>query len=213
MPPHDPQNWANNPAVIACPVCDVIHHLPPDRATSRTACLRCGHKLTLGKSGAVGQVVGSAVTSFVLMMIVLFAPFLDLDAGQFGSAANVFEALTGFNGGMMIVLSWASISFVILLPLARLLLVIYALGPLSLGWRNLPDAREALRWAMLLKPWAMAEIFMVGVAVALVKLAGMATISIGPAFWALAAVVIVGALQDTTMCRNTLWQALTTRRG
>lgn len=205
-------HWVNNPEVIACPVCDVIHHISPARALDRTACRRCGYKLTLGKARAVSQVVGTALTSFVLMMIVLFAPFLNLNAGQFGSAATVFEALMGFTDGIMVVLSWASLGFVILLPLTRLVLLVWALGPLSLGFANLPGARMALRGAIELKPWAMAEIFMVGVAVALVKLAGMASIDTGPAFWALGAVVLASILQDTTLCRNTLWQALTTNR-
>lgn len=130
----DRNDWANNPNVIACPVCDVIHRMPPDRVGTKTACLRCGASLTLGKSLAVTQVVLSALTSLVLLLVVLFAPFLDLNAGQFANAATVFDALTGFTGGIMIALSWASIGFVIVLPLLRLLLLLWALVPLMFGF-------------------------------------------------------------------------------
>ena len=41
--------------------------------------------------------------------------------------------------------------------------------PTPSNYRNAAGAQSALRWAFQLKPWAMAEIFMVGVAVALVK--------------------------------------------
>ena len=47
----------------------------------------------------------------------------------------------------------------------------------------------------------MAEVFIVGVAVALVKVAGLAHLSIGPAFWAFVALVLVTVLKDNFMCR------------
>ena len=45
-------------------------------------------------------------------------------------------------------------------------------------------AAFVFRMAEAMQPWAMAEIFIIGTAVALVKIGGLATISLGPAFWA-----------------------------
>ena len=67
-----------------------------------------------------------------------------------------------------------------------------------------------LRLSETVKPWAMAEIFMVGVAVALVKLADLATLSTGPAFWSFGAIVLITALQDTQMSKHSLWTELDT---
>ena len=53
---------------------------------------------------------------------------------------------------------------------------------------------------------------MVGTAVALVKLADLATISVGPAFWIFGLLVLLNVLQDTAMCRQALWRALTWNR-
>ena len=36
-------------------------------------------------------------------------------------------------------------------------------------------------------PWSMAEIFVIGVAVALVKVSGLASVTLGPAFWSFVA--------------------------
>jgi paraquat-inducible protein A len=57
----------------------------------------------------------------------------------------------------------------------------------------------------------MAEIFIIGVAVALVKVAGLATVTLGPAFWAFVLLVIVTVLKDSFMCRVTVWQTLSQR--
>ena len=195
-------------SVVACPQCDVLHEIAPSVAMTRTRCVQCGYRLTLGKSEAIARVVGLALTSSILMVVVLFAPFLRLSAGPFGSVASVVDVVMGFSSGLMAPLAFSVLLFIVVLPLARSLLLLYALVPLVTGRPNAPNAAAALRWAFRLKPWAMAEIFMVGVAVALVKLAGMASVEMGPAFWAFALFVIVGALQDTNMCRNTLWTAL-----
>jgi paraquat-inducible protein A len=195
---------------IACPHCDVIYRFSAEEMVTQTRCVRCGYQLTLGKSEAITRVVGLALTSTILMGIVLFAPFLYLDAGPFDSSASVVDVVLGFATGIMVPLAFAVLVFIIVVPLTRSFLLIYALAPLLAGYGNAAGAQSALRWAFQLKPWAMAEIFMVGVAVALVKLAGMATVDTGAAFWAFVLLVIVNTLQDTFMCRNTLWTSLAT---
>jgi paraquat-inducible protein A len=48
--------------------------------------------------------------------------------------------------------------------------------------------------------------------VALVKVAGLAHLSIGPAFWAFVALVLVTVLKDNFMCRVSVWKTLEARR-
>ncbi len=196
-------------AIVGCSVCDAIYRLPTERSGQATQCIRCGHKLTFGKTAALAWLVSLSATNVALLAMVVFLPFLELRAGQFDNAASVIDVVLGFSSGIMVPLAIAVLAFILMLPLSRFLLLIYALGPVAIGQRNLPNATRALRLAFFLKPWAMAEIFMVGVAVALVKLADLATIAIGPAFWIFALIVILNAYQDTLMCRHTLWTALT----
>jgi paraquat-inducible protein A len=54
----------------------------------------------------------------------------------------------------------------------------------------------------------MAEIFVLGVGVALVKVVDLARVEIGPAFWMFAGLVLITLLQDTFTCRWTIWRAL-----
>lgn len=194
--------------LVGCPVCDAVYSLPPDLAQKTTRCARCGYKITLGRRAAIARVVSISATMVALMSLVLFLPFLDLRAGQFESQASVIDVVLGFSTGIMVPLALLVLGFILVLPITRFLLIVYALGPVATGGPNLPNAEAALRWAFRLKPWAMAEIFMVGVAVALVKLADLASIQIGPAFWLFVLIVVMNAYQDTFMCRHTLWTAL-----
>lgn len=195
--------------MVGCAVCDAIYGLRAELSDQPTQCTRCGNRLTFGKRAALVRLVSLSATNVALLAMVLFLPFLELRAGQFDNKASVIDVVLGFSSGPMVPLAIAVLAFILMLPLGRFVLLIYALGPIAGGARNLPHAARALRMAFALKPWAMAEIFMVGVAVALVKLADLATIAIGPAFWIFALVVLLNAYQDTLMCRHTLWTALT----
>ena len=194
--------------LVCCPVCDALHEIGEVPDDSRLRCVRCGTVIAVGKPEAVVRIVVLASTALILMTIVVFYPFLQLRNGVFTSKASVFEVVMSFSQGVMAPLSVAVAFFVIVLPVARLGTIVWALGPLSFDRPPLPGAALALRWAEMLKPWAMAEIFMVGVAVALVKLADLATLSMGPAFWSFAAIVFITALQDTQMSKHSIWTAL-----
>lgn len=196
------------PDLVCCPVCDALHRLDDVAPDSRARCVRCNTILGVGQPEAILRVVVLAATSLVLMTIVVFYPFLQLQQGVFLSKASVFDTVMSFSEGIMAPLSIAVAFFVIILPVARLFLLIWALGPLSLERAPFKGAHWALRWSDRLRPWAMAEIFMVGVAVALVKLADLATLSMGPAFFSFMAIVILTALGDTQLTRHTIWTAL-----
>jgi paraquat-inducible protein A len=196
--------------MVCCPVCDALHDFPEGDPPEgeRARCVRCGTVVAVGRPEAILHIVALASTALVLMTIVLFYPFLELRNGVFTSRASVFETAMSFTGGITAPLSLAVAAFVIVLPVARLGLLIWALGPLSVDRAPWRGAARALRWAEVMKPWAMAEIFMVGVAVALVKLADLATLTMGPAFWSFVAIVIIMALKDTQMSKHSVWTAL-----
>lgn len=196
--------------MICCPICDALHEVGevPDGIQMR--CIRCHTVIAVGRPEAIIRIVVLAATSLILMTIVVFYPFLELQNGVFTSRASVFQTVMSFSQGVMAPLSIAVGFFVIVLPVARLSAIIWALGPLAFDRTPLPGAQIMLRLAETIKPWAMAEIFMVGVAVALVKLADLATLSMGPAFWSFAAIVFITALQDTQMSKHSIWTALDT---
>jgi paraquat-inducible protein A len=194
--------------LVCCPVCDALHRLDDVEEGTRARCIRCNTVLGVGQPEAILRIVVLATSSLILMGVVVFYPFLQLQQGVFTSRASVFDTVMSFSEGIMAPLSIAVAFFVIVLPVSRLALLIWALAPLSLERPPLFGASWALRWSDRLRPWAMAEIFMVGVAVALVKLADLATLSMGPAFWSFGAIVIITALGDTQLSRHSIWTAL-----
>ena len=199
--------------LIACPRCDALHRAavpPPGR---RARCTRCRTVLIAPRGEAMLSVVWLAVAALALMSGVVFLPFLGIRSHGLGNDSTVLGAAAAFAGGAMFPLAVAVVALIVLVPTARMLLTLWALAPLALGRPPLPGAHAAFRLDEELRPWSMAEIFVIGVAVAMVKIADLATIEIGSAFWLFAALIVVIALQDGLKDRWSIWRALETSEG
>lgn len=202
------QTHAAHRDLIACSRCDTLHRavVPPEGGRAR--CRRCGTVLIAPRRAALVHVLGLAVAIAVLMIAAIFLPFIGITAGGLRSDSSVFDAAMAFDRGALAPLAVVVLAFIVLVPLSRVALTLWALGPLLLGRPLLPGARWAFRWDEELKPWAMTEIFVIGVSVALVKITDLAAVSLGPAFWLFGALVALGVLQDGLTDRWTLWRAL-----
>lgn len=194
--------------LVACPQCDTLHHATTLPVNARAHCKRCGIVLMTSQPTAMARILSLALTAFIMMIAAVSFPFLTLDAGGLHNATSVIDAVLAFNDGYAFPLAVAVAFFIVVIPLIRLGALIYALGPLVREQRPRSGARKAFGLAERLRPWSMAEIFIVGVTVALIKVAGMAAVTIGPAFWAFAGVVVITVLKDQLICRYSIWEAL-----
>lgn len=196
--------------LLACPQCDALHRDVDVINGIRARCHRCNTLLIAPRAEAFLQVMMLSVTVAILMVGAVFFPFLSVHASGLGHDTSVFDAVRSFSGPILAPLSVLVLFLIVLIPILRVIAIIYTLAPLTRGHPPYRHASAAFRAAERLRPWSMAEIFMIGTAVALVKIAGMATVSFGPAFWAFGALVIVLVLEDTFMCKWTIWKALDT---
>ncbi|MBM9593446.1 paraquat-inducible protein A [Roseitranquillus sediminis] len=198
--------------LIACPRCDALHRAELPHAGERAICRRCGTVLIAPRAGSYGRILMLATTIMILMFGAVFFPFLQLRVAGLRSDASVFDTARAFAGGNMAPLAVAVALLIVLIPVLRVLLISYVLAPLAAGRRPARHAAAAFRLSEDLRPWSMAEIFVIGTAVALVKLADLAQVVLGPAFWMFAALVVVTVLQDGFMCRWSIWRALEAER-
>ncbi|MEL6571512.1 MAG: paraquat-inducible protein A [Pseudomonadota bacterium] len=198
--------------LVACPHCDALHENAVLAEGDAAQCQRCGAVLQRNQGQAVVSVLSLAVTSFLLMLAAISFPFLDLRASGVENGTSLFGAVMAFSDDFAIPLAVAVAAFIIFLPLLRLGALIMAVTPLVAGYEPSRRHKAAFGLAEDLRPWSMAEIFIVGVAVALVKVADLATITFGPAFWAFTILVVLTFFQDTLICRYTIWQALDKQR-
>lgn len=193
--------------LIACPQCDALYRAAMPGPGERAVCHRCHTVLIAPRKGAGLKIIALALASLVLVFGVLNFPFIAIRRLGLSSDATVLDAALAFDGALLL-LSLAVFAAILFLPLVRLLLTLYVLLPVVFDKPSWPGARQAFRWSEILRPWSMAEIFVIGCAVALIKLADLARVDLGPAFWMFVILVVLIIVQDTFMCRWSVWKSL-----
>ncbi|MFO1104858.1 MAG: paraquat-inducible protein A [Amaricoccus sp.] len=199
--------------LIACPVCDLLHAASEPPPEARIRCRRCHTVLMTNRRGAFDRTLAAAFGSLILMIGAITFPFLEMSIAGTQSRASVLEVAFAFNDTIEAPLSAAICLLIIVIPMLRATALIYTVLPLRLGFAPAPGAQRAFRLVAELRPWSMAEVFVVGVVVALVKMAGMASIGLGPAFWALAGLVLLVVYETVSLCEWTVWRELEARRA
>ena len=197
--------------LIACPTCDVLHEIVDLAEGERARCRRCHTVLMAQRRDTFVNVMLLSVTVAILMAGAVFFPFLNVSVAGLSNRSSIFSTALAFSEGVLAPLALAVMLLVVLIPIVRAAALVYTLAPLARGRRPYRHADGVFRFAEALKPWSMAEIFVIGTAVALVKVADVATIGVGPAFWALAALVAVLILQNIYLSKWTIWEALEPR--
>ncbi|WP_102224328.1 paraquat-inducible protein A [Acidimangrovimonas sediminis] len=198
--------------LIACPECDLLMSRQVLGAGQQARCSRCHHPLYRPRPEAAVKIVALALTAGILMVGALFFPFLSISAAGETHESSIFSTALAYSEGYLAPLAVAVMLLIVLLPVFRVGALIFAFGPLLAGRTPYRHAQIAFRLARHLRPWAMAEVFMIGTIVSLVKIGGLASVSFGPAFWAFAALVLAVGVMDNLSNDWTIWDALETTR-
>lgn len=198
--------------LLACPSCDALLRDRAVQAGETASCPRCHHVIEAARPLAMTRIIMLAFAALILMVAAIFFPFLELEAAGMVRKSSLLSTMMTYASGLTAPLSFAMGALIVVLPAMRFGALLYVLGPMALGWHPARFAVPVFRLSEALRPWAMAEVFIVGVAVALVKVAGLAHVSLGPAFWAFVALVVVTVLKDNFMSRVTVWKTLDARR-
>ena len=214
MSPHaDTDTDVPLPDLIVCPQCDAAYRLKKPEHGERAVCQRCHKVLISPRRNAGLRIIAIALSVLILIIGAAFFPFLEIDAAGNRNAVSIMDAALAFAGGPLILLSLATAALIIFVPLARVLLTLYVLVPLVFDRPPAPYSMAAFRLSEALRPWSMAEIFALGCAVALVKVADLANVVFGPAFWMFGALVVLIVAQDSFLCRWSVWNKLEHPKG
>ena len=194
-------------SLIACHECDLIHRVDPVPEGSTAKCSRCGGLLYQHKRDSLERTLALTVAGVILFVVANSFPFLG-----FKLQAQVHKTLliTGvqelYHQGMWI-LATVVLLTTIVLPAAQMMGLLYMLIPLRLNrmpWK----LKEVFRFIQSLRPWAMMEVFMLGILVSIVKLAKMATIVPGIAVFAFMALIFVLAASLAVLDPHAVWERI-----
>ena len=197
-----------DPALTACHECDLLVREATGQKTGHYSalCPRCGAHLYRHSRDSLETTLALACAALVLLAAANAFPVVGLDIkGQRIDTTVIGAASRLWQEGMQPVAALVLLTTTIL-PLLELASIVWLVLPLRLG-RRPPAFARLFRVLQLAHPWAMVEVFILGVLVALVKLSHLAEVLPGAAAWCFGGLMLVLAALTAIVEPRDLWQA------
>ena len=198
--------------LLACPECDLLLHGPAAVATGEVACPRCGATLYRRYRWALDATLALMIAAAVLFAVANAYPVMSLElqgretSGTLLGMAQALHEEGVTSGAILVALT------VVVMPGLEILAMLYLLVPLRLG--RVPEGLAIVSRALFaVRPWVMAEVFILAALVSIGRLGNIADLELGAGFWAMGAVMFLFAVTDTIFDEHTLWERAAAIRG
>jgi paraquat-inducible protein A len=192
-------------SLIACPECDLLQKLPPLAPGARLRCARCRRILASRPPGHADLPLALTCTAAVVYLVANLLPLMGLSVvGRSASTTIIGGAYEMWQQGQMATAVLVAFCAVIA-PGCYIALVLVLL----LGVRRSPVPEwvgEILRWVRHLQIWSMLEVMLLGILVALVKIAELATVTPDFGLYGIGALVVLIPAIQRTLDVDALWQ-------
>lgn len=193
--------------LVACHECDLLMRKPHLALGEKAQCPRCGYELYAHRHNVVERSLALVIAALLLYVPANFLPIMQLNLLGQATQDTVWSGVVGlFDTGMQ------GIAVVVFLcsmgiPLLKLLCQLAVLLSIRL---NIGRSYGLLIYRIYhhLKDWGMLEVYLMGVLVAIVKLADMAELSLGLGLTCFVSLLLVQVWLEVVMSPHQIWQAL-----
>lgn len=198
--------------LIACRGCDLLQWLPPLAAGERAHCVRCGHELARHAVNSLDRALALVVAAAVLLLLANLTPLMGLAVvGRSSSTTIIGGALEMWTHGERV--TAAVVAFCAVLAPATFVtgLLVVLLAARRSAARGLAAPRwlgEILRWTRYLHAWSLLEVMLLGMLVALVKIAQLASVSAGIGILSVAALAVLFPMIMAHFDAREIWERI-----
>ena len=196
-----------DPLLLACPDCDLVQRLPDLEPGGSARCPRCDLELWRRRDHERHRLLPLTLAAALLYVIANTAPMLGLSvAGREASTTVLGGAQQLWHDGREIVSVLVALTAIV----APALQIGFMLAiSLAAGRERVPRWIGALlRHQPTARTWSMIEVMMLGVLVALIKIAELATVIPGIAMFALGALVFLLAAIQASFDPRDVWSRI-----
>lgn len=191
-------------SVIACDHCDLLIDVPKMADNQSLICPACLSKQFTTHHHPLDYSISFGMSALLLLIMANSFPFLSFEAqGQIRTITLLQASQDLFQQGFGFLAALVS-AFMLVLPLLYLILLLALIIPIKLQLKPLFKVAIGRLLGQLL-PWIMAEVFIVGVLIALIKVIDIADIIVGFSFWAYVAFAILFTLTANIASKQQVW--------
>ena len=192
---------------VACETCGLVQGLPQLARGVSAHCARCDARLARGDGGSLARTAAFSLAALMFYLPANLYPILRLEwYGTHSENTALDGAISLFRQGqpaIAVVVFLASIA----VPALKLLALFYLVATVKLrssAWRR--QRVWIFRTLERIGPWAMLDVFVMSVLVALVKLGELATVVPGPGLFSFTAVVVLTMMASASFDPRLIWE-------
>ena len=197
---------------VACPDCDMLLQLPKLPPGGKARCPRCSYVLATQPIDSLDRALALTLTAAVVFIVANTSPLMGLSAvGRQASTTIIGGAYEMWLQGQRVTAVIVAFCAVIA-PAAYIFFMLTVL----LAVRRPPAPQwigEMLRWAHSMQPWSMSEVMLLGILVALIKIAELATVDPGIGLYAVGGLIFLFAAIMVTFHPNEVWSRVQWANG
>ncbi len=192
---------------MACGECDTLQRVPLVVPGCKVLCRECGSFLYRHPKGGIDRPLALMLGALLLYLLANAFPLVTLDIGGISRETSLAGTGWALYQHDMKLLGILVLATTVVVPGIIFCGTLYVLT--GLRWRKrLPGIRSTLLLLSHMHPWEMADVFIISVLVALVKMSGMAEVIVGGGLYALLGATILGIAARAGMDIFLLWNML-----
>jgi paraquat-inducible protein A len=195
-------------ALIACRTCGQVQRMVQLEPREAAVCCRCGSLVApRSAAGSLERVAAFSLAALAFYVPANIYPILRMNFYGAYSENTVWDGCVALARDGQWIVAAVVFSASILIPLVKLIGLVYLVIAARSNSTRWPYARTRIhQFIEAIGPWAMLDVFLVAVLVALVRLEKLATVLPGPGLLAFTAVVVFTLLASASFDSQSIWE-------
>lgn len=191
--------------LIVCEHCDAVYPRPALAPGESARCEVCAAPfLRMGRLN-VDRWLALTVAATVVYVIANVCPLIRISFMGLHNEATLWQSVAALAHGSATLIAVPAALTVIVIPLLHMLLLGWVLLHARRG-RQAPGFRTAMKLLMVLRPWSMLEVALIGILVSVIKLAGFLHVTPDVGLWAISLLTVLFTLIASPDIRH-LWDS------
>uniref|UniRef100_Q0HUV3 Integral membrane protein, PqiA family n=1 Tax=Shewanella sp. (strain MR-7) TaxID=60481 RepID=Q0HUV3_SHESR len=199
----------------ACEECGLVTPYIEPKPGYRAHCPRCQHSLQAALATPFQPIWAYGIATLMMLGLSLGFPFLSFSVQGLSQQASLWSALISMHYASNNLLAMLILLCVVILPLIYISfsMFIYRQAYLVQQGKTI-ELSWLKRWSKRVfkfESWLMADVFLVGILVAMVKILSLAEVGFGPSFWAFCVYTLLLVKFVSLVDSSWVWDKLTPR--
>lgn len=192
--------------VLTCDTCGLTQRVEPLAPGMSAECIRCGATVATRPAGGADVTLALTIAALVLYIPANIYPILSMNLYGAYNENTVWDGVVSLMQHDEYFVAAIVFLASIVIPLLKLLGLFFLVASVKFGsGRRLRGRTRIFQFIDAIGPWAMLDVFLLAVLVALVKLGDLARVIPGPGLVAFTCVVVLTMLASQSFDSKLIW--------